>query len=43
MRAVDVDLISGRSTTKGHKEIREIERAEDKMKSKIRRAYEWVL
>lgn len=39
----EVDLQHGRSTTKGHREIREIEREEDRQKSRIRRIYEWIL
>ncbi|CZT52502.1 related to general amino acid permease [Rhynchosporium secalis] len=43
VKAAEVDLIHGRSTSKGHKEIRTIEKEEDRLKSPLRRAYEWIL
>lgn len=43
MKAKEVDLVHGRSTDKGHREIRIIEMEEDRLKSALRRAYEWVL
>jgi hypothetical protein len=39
----EVDFVHGRSTTKGHHEIRIIEKEEDRLKSRLRRVYEWVL
>ena len=38
----EVDLISGRSTDKGHKEIRVLEREEDRLKPFRQRALEWI-
>lgn len=43
VKASEVDLKHGRSTDKGHREIRVIEDAEDRLKSPIRRVYEWIL